>query len=309
MAKSQKKPKKLENKRPFRNIGVVVKLHAPDATEIAVKVIKFLLDNDFKVFLPTENQLVLNRFKDKTVSLVPRKKLVEHSHVILVLGGDGTFLSAARLMTHESIPLVGVNLGQLGFLTEIRREEALGSLKQILLKNKFHISERSLLDVVVKRAGKQIYRGAVINDAVVAKAAIARMITMNVKVNHHLVHEMRADGIIISTPTGSTAYSLAAGGPVLAPGVPAMMITPICPHSLNFRPLVISDESTVELELTYGSEEVYLTLDGQDKFELKKNDLLIVRRFQKHPLKLISSPERNYFTLLREKFSFGTGCP
>src|SRR5690606_14276028 len=165
--------------------------------------------------------------------------------------------------------------------------------------------ERTLLEVVLKRKKKVIVRAPVVNAVVISKGAIARIIGVRVHLNGKIVNMVRADGLILSTPTGSTAYSLAAGGPILEPSVGAVILTPICPHSLTQRPIVISDENEIEFCLSHRPGQVVLTLDGQDVFEMKEGDVVTVRRFEKHPLRLISTPGRDYFSLLREKLRFG----
>jgi NAD+ kinase len=240
-----------------------------------------------------------------SVNVVDKSKLVEHCDLIVVLGGDGTFLSIARLMRQKSIPILGVNMGQLGFLTETRKEEAIQTLENILSGSRMTINERALFEVVLKRQNKTIFEAPVVNDAVISKGAIARIIGMQVWVDGHWVHNVRADGIIVSTPTGSTAYALAAGGPVVDPALAAMVVAPICPHSLTLRPLVIPDTSEVKICLSDRPGHVLLTLDGQDAIDMKEEDIVIVRRFKKHGIKMISSTARDYYSLLREKLKFG----
>ncbi len=234
-----------------------------------------------------------------------KARLPEVCELIVVLGGDGTFLSIARLMKARSVPILGVNMGQLGFLTEIKRTEAYSVLKSIVDGKKPRISERRLLEVTLKRKNRVIFSGPVVNDAVISKGAIARIIGLEVGVGGKWAHNVRADGLIVSTPTGSTAYSLAAGGPILEPDLPGVILTPICPHSLTQRPLVLSDQAEVQIRLHHRPGHVLLTLDGQDAISLNEDDLITVRCFKRHALKLISSPTRDYFSLLREKLKFG----
>ncbi len=241
----------------------------------------------------------------KMVHTVAKPKLVDLTDLIIVLGGDGTYLSIARLMRGRSVPVMGINMGQLGFLTEIKRSEAVEVLSKIMAGKAPIISERALLEVTLERKKKVIFRGPVVNDAVVSKGASARIIGMQVAVNGKWVHDIRADGIIISTPTGSTAYSLAAGGPIVEPKLDALILTPICPHALTQRPLVLSDTSIIQICLNDRPGHVLLTLDGQDAVDMKEGDIVTVRRFKKHSLQLVASPTRDYFSLLREKLKFG----
>lgn len=295
----------------MKKVGLVIKHHQPQAAAFAAEVTQFLKSKRIKVLFPTESELLAkdlarNLHTSKTdIIIVPKPDLVKKCDLIVVLGGDGTFLSIARLMRDRTIPVMGVNMGQLGFLTEIKQAEALKTLNDMIEGIPPLISERALLEVTLKRRNRIIFQGPVVNDAVISKGAIARIIGMQVWVNQLWVHHFRADGIIVSTTTGSTAYALAAGGPIIEPTVPALVIAPICPHSLTLRPIVIPDTCEVRIALNHRPGHVLLTLDGQDAVDLKEDDEVIIRKFQKHSLQLISSPRRDYFSLLREKLKFG----
>jgi NAD+ kinase len=299
-----------------RKIGFVIKHRQPEATALAVELARFILSRGLRVLFADETKDAPaalakslrqggERIAKSRVRVVPKRKLVDLTDLIVVLGGDGTYLSIARLMRDRSVPVLGVNMGQLGFLTEVKRSEALQTLSDILGGKPPAISERSLFEVTLARKDRVVFQGPVVNDAVISKGAIARIIGMEVAVNGRWVHSARADGMILSTPTGSTAYSLAAGGPIVDPSLPALIMTPICPHSLTQRPLVIPDSSEVQIRLSHRPGHVLLTLDGQDAVDMKEDDVVVVRRFRKHALKLISSPTRDYFSLLREKLKFG----
>ena len=196
-------------------------------------------------------------------------------------------------------------MGTLGFLTEVRKEEVYDALNKILAQPEIKCSERVMLEVSLIRKGKVILKSLVVNDAVISKGAIARVIGIKVDVNGEWANTVRADGIIVSTPTGSTAYSLSAGGPIIMPSLGCMLLTPICPHGLTQRTLVLTDNVTVDLTLDHMPGHVYLTLDGQEAIDLKNGDLVQVTRFKKHRLKVVKAPNRDYFTLLREKLNFG----
>lgn len=299
-------------RKQVRKIGFVIKHHHPEAAALAVELATFSLSRGKTVYFCSESQTIARTYqksagrKQKTkIKVIDKASMVDHADLIVVLGGDGTFLSIARLMKKKSTPVMGVNMGQLGFLTEIKRSEAKVALGDVLDGRNIVISERALLEVTVKRKGRTVFQGPVVNDAVVSKGAIARIIGLQVAVNGKWVHNVRADGIIVSTPTGSTAYSLAAGGPIVEPSLSAMVLTPICPHSLTQRPLVIRDDAEIQLFLHHRPGHVLLTLDGQDAVDLKEDDVIVVRRFKKHSLQIISSPTRDYFNLLREKLKFG----
>jgi NAD+ kinase len=302
----------------IRRIGFVIKHHQPEAAALAVELANLILTEGYCVVFAHESAAVAktliqtlkrlglpaSRIK-RDVQIVEKSALVETADLVVVLGGDGTFLSIARLMRTRSIPILGINMGQLGFLTEVKRSEAVFTLKEIMRGKPPFLGERSLLEVKLHRKGKLVTSAPVVNDAVISKGAIARIIGMEVSVDGKWAHSMRADGLIISTPTGSTAYSLAAGGPILDPRLPALLLTPICPHSLTQRPLVLPDTAEVQVKLKHRPGHVLLTLDGQDVVDLREDDIVTVRRFRKHSLKLISSPTRDYFSLLREKLKFG----
>ncbi len=299
-----------------KTIGFVVKHHHPGAKSLAVELGADLARRGYAVVFSTESQEIANSLVQTLgtqdtnssvgkVTSVEKPMLVDLADLIVVLGGDGTLLSIARLMRSRSVPLFGVNMGTLGFLTEVNHLDAKRALDSILEGETPLIQERTLLDVTIKRGNKILFNGPVVNDVVISKGAIARIISIRVELNGKVANIVRADGLILATPTGSTAYSLAAGGPIVEPSLGAVIIAPICPHSLTQRPIVISDENVIGLSLDNQAGQVVLTLDGQDVFEMEKDDQVTIRKFAKHPLKLISTPGRDYFSLLREKLSFG----
>jgi NAD+ kinase len=223
--------------------------------------------------------------------------------MIFVLGGDGTLLSVARQVWNKNIPILGVNLGGLGFLTEITLDELYPILERVI-RDEFEIDEREVLEVGVIRGGKRIAEFVVLNDAVVNKGALARIIDLETTINGEYLSTFRSDGLIISTPTGSTAYNLSAGGPIVYPTLHTIVITPICPHTLTIRPIIIPDDVKIRTLLKSRDEEVTLTLDGQQGFGLEFEDVIEVKKAQGHIL-LIKSPYRRYFELLREKLKWG----
>jgi NAD+ kinase len=309
---SSLRPEKVRLAKP-RRIGFVVKHHHPAANDLALELAQLALKRGVQVIFADESEPLRaallaresGRAVDKRVRMVPKPDLVSHADVIVVLGGDGTFLSIARLMRTRSVPVMGINMGQLGFLTEIKRSEAFDSFNSLLRGKPVLQSERALLEVTLTRRKKVVFQGPVVNDAVISKGAIARIIGMEILLNGRASHTVRADGIIISTPTGSTAYSLAAGGPIVEPCLDALILTPICAHSLTQRPLVVADSTPIQVRLQDRPGHVLLTLDGQDAVDMREGDIVSIRRFKKHSLKLISSSSRDYFTLLREKLKFG----
>jgi NAD+ kinase len=222
---------------------------------------------------------------------------------LVVLGGDGTLLAASRLL-EKPIPVLGVNFGSLGFLTEITLGELYATLNGVL-EGRFEHEERRLLRAVVSRRGRPEVTADVLNDVVITKAGPSRIIELDVSVGGVFVSSFRADGIIVSSPTGSTAYNLAAGGPILNPTLPAIVITPICPHMLSHRPLVVSDESKVEVRLRAAREvEVYAALDGQETFAFSDDDHVLVTGSPRR-LKLVKASGRDYYAVLRSKLKWG----
>ena len=221
--------------------------------------------------------------------------------LVVVLGGDGTLLSVARSLA-EGVPILGVNLGSLGFLTEIGRGEMYPALVRVL-DGDYAIEERPMLDVELRRNGSEaVYR--VFNDAVVTKGALARIIETSLFVDGNLVARFRADGLIISTPTGSTAYNLSSGGPIVHPLLPVVLLTPICPHALTLRPVVVPSSETVEVRLETDGEEVFLTLDGQEGASLAYGDTVAVRR-SRRSARLVKVRDRTFYDSLRGKLRWG----
>ena len=295
-------------KAKIQRFGIIIKHHHPEAAALAIDLSHMLVNRGYSVFFCDESAKVLKSLsgsEKRRVSVIKKTDLPDRVDFIIVLGGDGTYLSAARLMKKKSLPILGINMGTLGFLTEVRKDEMHEVLGKILSSGKFGVSERVMLEVSVIRKGKCVFNDLVVNDAVVSKGAIARIIGVKIDVNGEWANTVRADGMIISTPTGSTAYSLAAGGPIVMPDLGCMVLTPICPHGLTQRPLLLNDSVNVELTLEHTPGHVYLTIDGQNGLDLKDGDLIRVSRFRKHKLKIVKAPSRDYFSLLREKLNFG----
>jgi NAD+ kinase len=228
----------------------------------------------------------------------------EQAELVVVLGGDGTLISVARLMSGKDVPILGVNLGSLGFLTETTVDEMYPRLEKCLEGNP-RVSERMMLEVTVNRCGQVIEKTHVLNDVVINKGALARIVDLETKVNRFFLTTFKADGLIVSTPTGSTGYSLSAGGPIIHPLMSCIVITPICPHTLTNRPIVVTDESIISVTIAASfDEKVYLTLDGQVGFELQEGDSVEVRKALKTTA-LVMSRTRDYFEVLRTKLKWG----
>jgi len=233
----------------------------------------------------------------------PRQELPSRIDLLVVLGGDGTLLSAARLLAGSQVPLLGVNAGGLGFLTEVALEEMFQVLQQVL-EGEITITQRSLLDAVVWREGEKVASHSVLNDVVVNKGVLARIIDLETHIDDYYLTTFKADGLIISSPAGSTAYNLSAGGPIVHPALGCIILTPICPHTLTNRPIILPEDRTIRVSLGSVYGEVYLTFDGQVGYRLIDGDLLEVRT-SPHRLSLIKSPHRSFYEVLRSKLRWG----
>ena len=281
----------------FRRVAVVTKSGSRDALGTAHELTDWLSRRGIEVAL--EPSVAAERESDGSTIEFEREGAYD---LVVVLGGDGTLLSVARTV-RAGVPILGVNLGTLGFLTEVGRTELYPSLVEILA-GRFTIEKRALLDVELARAGggKVTYR--ILNDAVIAKSALSRIIQLTLRVDGRRVTSYRSDGLIISTPTGSTAYNLSAGGPIVNPLLPVVVLTPICPHTLSLRPIVVPDTSKVEITLETEREEVFLTLDGQEGSELGFRDSVRLTRSDS-TAHLVKVSGRTFYHSLRGKLHWG----
>ena len=260
--------------------------------------IAWLVQHGYKVIIDQESA----RYTSGP-EVVPRQQMASHHlDLVVVLGGDGTLLSAARVTAEIDVPLLGVNLGGLGFLTEVP-VESLYAMLEAIVAGKAAVEHRILMRCELLRAGEVLGSYLVFNDAVVNKTALARLNAYELYIDKIFVTSYRADGVIIATPTGSTAYSLSAGGPVLTPAVQALVVTPVSPHSLTHRPLVVPDSSEIEILVRSEQELAYLSLDGQRGHDLRDGDRLRCRRSQ-HQVKLFRTGN-DFFHVLRTKLKWG----
>ncbi len=273
----------------MNKIGIILKLDSPEAETALEKLIPWLSDRKKKV-------LVINPKKDKRVP---------HVDMIIVLGGDGTLLYVARWMAGSAIPVLAVNLGNLGFLTEVTVDDLYPNL-ELVLKHEYTNDPRRMLRCDILRGKKTVHTSTVLNDLAVNKGSFARLIRMEIMVDHQFVTALRGDGLIVSSATGSTAYTLSSGGPIVHPSVDAMTLTPISPHILTNRPIVIPMSSYVEVVLRSKEAGPVVTFDGQEVVPLEMNDHVCVRT-SAHSLHLIRSNNRNYYQTLREKLQWGSG--
>lgn len=281
----------------IRRVGVVLKTSSAEATELGSRLVDELRRRGLEPVLDCESAAAYGRDDG-----VARSDLAARVDLVVVLGGDGTLLSVTRGAINGT-PVLGINMGYLGFLTEHSAEELFPMLDAVL-EGRFEVQRRERLEVDVDMPGGTRLTHFVLNDAVVTKSALARVVTLAVHVDGRLVSRFRSDGLIVATPTGSTAYNLSAGGPILFPTLDAMVVTPICPHTLTNRPIVLSLNSVIEVRLESPSEEVYLTLDGQEGFPLTSHDRVSIRRCD-DPVQLIMHPNRTYFQVLHRKLKWG----
>lgn len=281
----------------MKRVGVYAKRSNPAAIKLAGEVQVWLQERGVEVLL---EKTVAERLD---LPGYPEGSIPPLASLIVVLGGDGTLISVARKVGDLPVPILGVNLGSLGFLTEITLDELYPALEQVL-NGKFAVSRRMMLDAVVRRGQSEVARFHVLNDIVINKGALARIIDMEASVDGTYLTTYKADGLIIATPTGSTAYNLAAGGPIVDPGLNCLLLSPICPHTLTNRPIIVADESIVRIEVKFQNEEVAITADGQLGMPLQGGDIVEIRKARTGTL-LVKSPTKDYFEVLRTKLRWG----
>ncbi len=282
-----------------KKIGLVVKPD-PKAEEKAKALETWLLERDVAV-LRKENAPCGRRVPCEEGTAPAPKDLF----CVFALGGDGTFLSAVRWIGDEAIPIIGVKFGEVGFLAETVEENLFVTVEYIL-SQQFKTEARMRLMVKILRDGRERARETVLNDLVINKGALARLATIQTSIDNNYLTTYRADGLIISTPTGSTAYSLAAGGPIVHPQVPGILMTPICPFTLTNRPLIVPESVCIKIELDRGSTDILLTFDGQSGVEIDERDVIWVQKGP-HPVQIITMPEQNYFDVLKAKLRWSGG--
>jgi NAD+ kinase len=288
----------------MNRIGIITKKNKPEAVPVARHLADWLRLRGVEIYIEEKiGALFTPPLSDPRVQYLDWKEIPGRSELIIVLGGDGTLLSVARLVGGREVPILGVNLGALGFLTEITLDELFHVLEHVL-KGDFSTDERVVLNATVIRRGERMAEFNVLNDAVINKGALARIIDLETTINGEYLTTFKSDGLIISTPTGSTAYNLSAGGPIVYPSLHNMILTPICPHTLTNRPIVVPDHVLIRIVLKAEHQEVILTLDGQQGFSLEFNDAVEVKKAEGRVL-LVKSPYRHYFEVLREKLKWG----
>lgn len=281
---------------PNKRIAIIARSASREASQTASELADWLMRKKIEVALD-EGSLRARGLADAE-PFDPEARY----DLIIVLGGDGTLLAVARKV-RRNVPILGVNLGRLGFLTEIPRTDLYASLLKVLA-GEMTLEERSLFKVEILRASGSTLEFFAFNDAVIAKSALARIIELQVHIDARLVARYRADGMIVSTPNGSTAYNLSAGGPIVHPTLPVAVVTPICPHALTLRPIVVPDDATIEIRLETELEEVFVTVDGQEGSSLGYHDVVRVRRADTS-VRLVRVSGRTFYESLRQKLHWG----
>ena len=279
----------------FDSVGLVVNYEKEKTRETACRIIDWLNSKKLKVCIE-EN---MGKKIGKQELDCPIEKFLKKVDLIISLGGDGTLLRAARLAAAENIPVFGVNLGGLGFLTQIGIDDLEKSLEK-LYQEKYFLDERMMLTCSVERRGKEVKKFTALNDVVIGKGAFARIICLDTYINNDYVVTYSADGLVVSTSTGSTAYSLSAGGPIVDPNINSIILTPICPHTLSARPFIIGENDQVKITLESSEEKIMVTIDGQEGFILKPKDEVIIKK-SGHKARLITFKEKSFYAILREK--------
>ncbi|MBI3651183.1 MAG: NAD(+)/NADH kinase [Acidobacteria bacterium] len=276
------------------NIGIFTKPEEPRAAELVARIVAWGAEKNLRFFI---NERLLEK-PDGTIS-ASDVEIAEVADLIVTLGGDGTMLTVARLLAGRSTPVFGINLGTLGYLAEFPVEEALQALGGVI-EGHYRVARRTLIDWSVIRQQEVVGAGSALNDVVVNKATLSRMIEIACTVGSHYVTTYRADGLIIATPTGSTAYNLSAGGPIIHPSVGAIVIAPICPHTLTNRPLILPDKKRIKLELKTREQEVILASDGQTIVQLLPDDVIEIKK-SPNTFNAVLSKDKDYFQILRSK--------
>jgi len=282
----------------LKSCGIITKRNKPEALSLARDIAGWLSARGVKVLVEKEVAEQIGH-----PDHIDRDGIPARADLLIVLGGDGTLLSVARFSGVESIPVLGINLGGLGFLTEISKEETFPVLEKIMAGD-FETEQRLMLKATILRRGEIIGESTVLNDIVINKGVLARIIDMETHIDGAYLTTFKADGLILATPTGSTAYSLAAGGPIVYPSLNSIIVNPICPHTITNRPLVVPDTATVKIILKTADQNVHITLDGQVGMPLQGGDVVEVHKAPGH-IQLIRSPYKTYFELLRTKLRWG----
>lgn len=286
-------------KKPFKNVALIGKYNAPEMRDNVLAMAEFLAAEQLDVFVEEQTAKHCNIAGYQLLSM---SVIGERVDLAVVLGGDGTMLAVSRQLANSDIPLIGVNQGRVGFLTDVSSANMLAEMRKIIL-GEFSIEQRILLTATVMRNGQVVSHGRAMNDVVVNKSGMSRLIELEVNIDGQFVHKQRSDGLILATPTGTTAYALSAGGPILHPTLDAITLVPICPHTLSNRPIAINSSSKVEITLVH-AEDAAVHLDGQLQIDLMIGDKVLVERDQQ-TVSLLHPVGHSHYDMLRQKLNWG----
>lgn len=284
----------------MKTVGILTKPKFPDVQHVLKDLAAWLRERRKDVILDGKTAALIG--EQGTAS---KTEIAARADMVLVLGGDGTMLNAARLVEERGVPILGVNMGGLGFLTETTIDQLYPALDRVFAQE-FALEDRLMLRARLHRHGEHVAQATVLNDVVVNKGTLARMIEVQIAINGRFVTSLRGDGLIVSTPTGSTAYSLSAGGPIVEPSVQALILTPICPHTLTHRPLLVPGPASVEVTLISKDEGAMTTFDGQVGVAMTQGDTVVISA-SPHVTRLIRFADRTYYDVLRRKLKWGDG--
>ena len=282
----------------IKKVGIIANIAKEKSSEYTASLREWMIGRGLEVYLEEGIAAKIGGLPG-----VERRKLWSIVDLIVVFGGDGTILRTARLVRDRDVPIVGINLGVFGYLTEVNLDEMYSAL-EVILAGEFQVEKRMMLDVEIRRGGKTLLEGSVLNDVVINRGNLSRIVELETTVDDRYMTTFKADGLIISTPTGSTAYSLSAGGPIVFPELYSIIINPICPHTLTNRPIILPESAEIKVTLRTMEKGANVTLDGQVSFTVKSGDTVTIRK-SRHVTTLVSSPHRGYLEILRTKLGWG----
>lgn len=284
----------------FRSIGIIVKPNAHDVNDILAAVIRYLKTKVCDIYLDNSAKSYMDALGEDTLELIDRDTLGERCDLAITLGGDGTILNAARSLANQNVPILGINMGRLGFLADISPNEFEQVLDDVFA-GKYQKDERFLFFAQVKRNDEVVFSAEALNDVIVHVRNTARMIEFETRIDNQFVNRQGADGLIVCTPTGSTAYAVSSGGPILHANLDAIALVPICPHTLSSRPLVVNADSKVEVLICHTKQAIaQVTCDGQTSFDMNEGDVLHIRK-KAHTATLLHPNNHSYYEILRAK--------
>ncbi len=285
----------------IKKVGIIANIAKEKSSEYTASLREWMIGRGLEVYLEEGIAAKIGGLPG-----VERRKLWSIVDLIVVFGGDGTILRTARLVRDRDVPIVGINLGVFGYLTEVNLDEMYSAM-EVILAGEFQVEKRMMLDVEISGGEETFLEGSVLNDVVINRGNLSRIIELETTVDDRYMTTFKADGLIISTPTGSTAYSLSAGGPIVFPELYSIIINPICPHTLTNRPIILPESAEIKVKLRTMEKGANVTLDGQVSFTVKSGDTVTIRK-SRYVTTLVSSPHRGYLEILRSKLGWG-GSP